>query len=122
MCHTHSIPEMRTQRGSTCEFLLHQLYFYVTPLSVTYNDMMCTLYKQFLKSEMVDLGMCDVQIGELEQEMAAKFVDFERKTEDMPKDIFVNGCFITSHFCSLTDLTHSLIYSLTLTHTFTFSH
>ena len=32
---------------------------------------------------MVDMKMCDIHIGELEQEMAAKVADFERKTEDM---------------------------------------
>ena len=32
---------------------------------------------------MVDMKMCDIQICELEQEMAAKVADFERKTEDL---------------------------------------
>ena len=34
-------------------------------------------------SEMVDLRMCNIQIGELEQEMAVKVADFERKTKDL---------------------------------------
>ena len=66
-----------------------------------------------LKSEMVDLRMCDIQIGELEQEMAGKVADFEERQRICQ----LNSCLIISHLCSLTDLTHSL-YS----HTHSLSH
>ena len=81
MCHTHSIPEMMTQRVSTCELLST---FMLLPSLSSIMTQSALLYIQFLKSEMVDLRMCDIHIGELEQEMAAKVADFERKTEDLP--------------------------------------
>ena len=71
---------MMTQRGSTCELLST---FMLLPSLSSIMTQSTLLYIQFLKSEMVDLRMCDIQIGELEQEMAAKVADFERKTEDL---------------------------------------
>ena len=116
--------EMRTQRGSTCEFLLYQSYFYVTPFSLTCDRDRgnIAVYMQVLKSEMVDLRICDIQIGELEQEMAAKFADFERKTEDMPKKVFVNSCLITSHLRSLNNFLLTNSFTLSLSHTHSLSH
>ena len=69
-----------TQRGSTCELFST---FMLLPSLSSIMTQSTLLYIQFLKSEMVHLTMCDIQIGEMEQEMAAKVADFERKTEDL---------------------------------------